>query len=79
MARKRRSRSHGSVTGLKTYFLIFVLCSIVALVLQVLFDAPEKMERYANEKLESAVRSAVQSEVKSAKKEAAAAAGKQLP
>jgi hypothetical protein len=76
MAKRRRYRSQGPVTGLKTYFLIFVLCSIVALVLQVLFDAPEKMEQYANEKLESAVRSAVQSEVQAAKKEAASSIGK---
>ena len=79
MAKRRRHRSQGPVTSLKTYAVIFLLCSVVALVLQVLFDAPDKIESYANEKLESAVRSAVQSEVQAAKKEAAAAAGKQLP
>ncbi len=79
MAKRRRHRSQDSVTSVKTYVLIFVLCSVVALVLQVLFDAPEKMEKYANEKLESAVRNAVQSEVKAAKKEAAAGVKPQLP
>ncbi len=74
MAKRRRRRSHSNSTPLKTYLALFVLCGVAALVLQVLFAVPDKVEQYVSEKVEASVSNAIQSEVQAAKKEAAASA-----
>ncbi len=72
MAKRRRRRSHSHSTPLKTYLALFLLCGVAALVLQVLFAVPDKVEQYVNKKVEASVNSAIKSEVQAARKEAAA-------
>jgi hypothetical protein len=68
MARHRRHRRRRG-TGVKTYLLIFVLCSAMAVALHFLYGVPDKVQEYADQRLEEAVRSAVRAEVQAAAKE----------
>ena len=66
--RHHRSSSHRR-TPLKYYVIIAVACGVVALVAQYLFEAPDRVRRLAEERIESAVRDAVKDEVRRAQAE----------
>jgi len=55
-------------TNLRPYLLIILACAVVALVMQFLYEVPDKIQDYADERLEQAVRKAVKEEVKDATK-----------
>ena len=59
-----RTTYHRRGSDLKLYILIFLACGALALLVQVLFEAPEKIQEYADERIDSAVRSAVKDEIK---------------
>ena len=63
MGRFRRRRGH---SNLKLYVWIFVACGVLALVVQYLSDVPSKFEKYADERIEGAVRNAVKAEIQEA-------------
>lgn len=46
--------------------MIFVACGLLALVVHYLSDVPDKFERYADERIEGAVRNAVKAEIQEA-------------
>lgn len=69
MSRTHHRRYSRSTTSLRTYFLIAVACGLLALLVQVLFEAPAKIEEYAGSRIEGAVRQAVKAEVQEATKQ----------
>lgn len=60
---RRRNRDRSS---LRLYAVIFVACGLLALVVHYLSDVPDKFERYADERIEGAVRNAVKAEIQEA-------------
>jgi len=71
MARKRRRKSQRhSITGIKTYVFIFLLCGVAAVVLDFLYEVPDKAKQFAEESVNAAIRNAVRAEVESAAKSA---------
>ena len=69
MSRTHRHRSRRSTTSLRTYILITVACGLLALLVQVLFEAPGKMEEYADERIKAATRDAIKAQAKEMLKE----------
>lgn len=70
MSRRHRRRSSSGGTPLRYYVIITVACGVVALLVQFLFEAPDRVKRLAEEQIESAVRDAVKGEVQRATAEA---------
>ena len=51
---------------IRIYVLITIACGFLAVIAHFLFDAPDQVRRYAEQRMDSAVRDAVKSEVKQA-------------
>ena len=62
-------RSRRNTTSLRTYILITVACGLLTLLVQVLFEAPSKMEEYADERIKAATRDAIKAQAKEMLKE----------
>ena len=59
--RHRRRRS-GPSTSFRTYVLITAACGLLALLVNFLYDAPEKVSEFADKRLQSAVNDAIKAE-----------------
>ena len=58
----RRRRNTGPATSFKTYVLITAACGLLALLVNLLYDAPEKVSEFADKRLQSAVNDAIKAE-----------------
>ena len=62
----RHSRRRRSRPVLRNYLVIALACAVVALVMQYLVGVPDRVQDYAEEKVDEAVRKAVKAEVQDA-------------
>lgn len=58
-----RRRSTGPATSFRTYVLITAACGLLALLVNLLYDAPEKVSEYADKRIQSAVNDAIKAEM----------------